>query len=31
MKKEHPHQVGGYVEYIQFIDTPVGLTSDEKD
>jgi hypothetical protein len=31
MKKEHSHQVGGYVDYIQFIDVLVGLPGDERD
>ena len=30
MKKEHPHQVGGYVDHIQFIDAPADLPSDER-
>jgi hypothetical protein len=30
MKKKQPHPVGGYVDYIQFIDAPVDFMSDER-
>jgi hypothetical protein len=30
MQKEQPYQFGGYVDHIQFIDTPVDLMSDER-
>jgi hypothetical protein len=30
MKKEHPHHVGGYVDYLHGIDAPADLPGDER-